>query len=355
MEPAVVDLAPAPVPAGLIAFDCVGSVKASIDCHPRTGSADVADGISAAIIGGQNVFVTLTSSNVQYDAATSEFTFDVDLALARFDVTIRNLLSEAIGTADGLAPDARGIRTFFHREPTATAGSGAISVANADGMDTFTAADQPFFRYAEMLGSGEVSGDRTWVLSVPATVETFSFTVLLDAEVEYRLVINEVMTNPEGTLDNYSEWFELYNAGSLPVNMEGLLVADSAASGRRPYHRIAEPLIIAPGGYVVLGNSMDPTLNGGAPVDYAYGSALVLANSLDAVKVARVVGTDTVTVDRAQYNSAAISAKSGISRELLDPALDNWNMDSANWKDADVTAVYGPGGRGTPRAPNSGT
>ena len=112
-------------------------------------------------------------------------------------------------------------------------------------------------------------------------------------------------------------------------------------------------MIIQPGAYAVLGNSTNTTLNGGAPVDYSYGGALALANSLDAVKIARVVGTDTVTIDRTQYANAGVSAQSGVSRELKNPALDNSNMDGSNWASASVTAVYGSGGRGTPKAQNS--
>jgi hypothetical protein len=79
------------------------------------------------------------------------------------------------------------------------------------------------------------------------------------------------------------------------VNLQNLVIADSAASGRRPYHLIAASLVVPSGGYVVLGNTTNTTNNGGVPIDYAYGAALALANSLDAVKIARVYGTDTLT------------------------------------------------------------
>jgi hypothetical protein len=81
---------------------------------------------------------------------------------------------------------------------------------------------------------------------------------------------------------------------------------------------------------------------------------MAFANSLDAFKISRVYGTDTVTIDRTQYASAAISAQNGISRELINPSLDNSNMDGSNWVDASVSSIYGPGGRGTPKAQNSG-
>ena len=104
------------------------------------------------------------------------------------------------------------------------------------------------------------------------------------------------------------------------MDLQNLVIADSAASGRRPYHLISSSVVVRSGGYVVLGNTTNTTNNGGVPVDYAYGAGTVaLANSLDAVKVARVYGTDTLTLDRTQYASAAISAQNGISRELHEP------------------------------------
>ena len=71
------------------------------------------------------------------------------------------------------------------------------------------------------------------------------------------------------------------------------------------------------------------------------------------VKISRVYGTDTLTVDRTAYASATTSAQNGISRELKNPSLDNTGMDGSNWADALATAVYGAGGRGTPGAQNS--
>ncbi len=251
-------------------------------------------------------------------------------------------------------PNPRSVRVFFHQTPTVTVGTGSIDVANTDGTETFTAGNQPFFAYHEILEKDEVSSVKTWQLSMPLSVDMFQFQLLVETDVQYLLVINELLANPGGTITDASgEWFEIYNAGSSEVNLQGLVIADSAASGRRPYHIVADSLVVQPGGYVVLGNTTNTTNNGGVPVDYAYGSALAFANSLDALKIARVYGTDTLTIDRTQYASAAVSAQNGISRELTNPALDNSNLDGGNWADALSTAVYGPGGRGTPKAQNS--
>ncbi|HYR11058.1 MAG TPA: lamin tail domain-containing protein [Longimicrobium sp.] len=326
---------------GLQAFDC----RAVLTGTPRvscTSATPGTGGASGVIYGGQNVYVTLTSTNLSYDAGTEIF---------QFDATVQNLMNEAIGTPDGVTPAPNGIRVFFADEP-----SNGVTVSEPSGTAFFTSPNQAYHEYSEILDKDEVSSSKTWKFQVPSGVTSFSFGVLIDTEVEYKLVINEVMANPVGatTSEQPLEWVELYNAGTRPVDLQNLVIADSAASGRRPYHLINTSVVVPAGGYVVLGGSSNTTLNGGAPVDYSYGTALnQLANSLDAVKIARVVGNDTLTLDRTQYSNPSVSAQEGVSRELKNPALDNSNMDGSNWDNASVTSVYGDGGRGTPKAQNS--
>jgi hypothetical protein len=204
-----------------------------------------------------------------------------------------------------------------------------------------------------------VSSAKHWQFNVPSTVTNFTFTVYISATTQAMLVINEVLTNPGGVIsDANGEWFEVYNAGTRAVEMQGYIFADSSAAGRRPYNLINTSLVIQPGAYLVFGETANTTNNGGVPVDYVYGAGMTLANSLDAIKISRIFveasGTpDTLTIDYVHYASAAISAQNGIARELKNPALDNLEMDGSNWADALVTSVYGPGGRGTPKAQNS--
>ena len=334
-------------------LDCTANVASgSVSC-----TSPLPVGASMAIIGGQNDNVRLTSSNVTAGGGIFEF-----------EVTVQNLLPEAMGTPNGVALDTAGISVFFHRGPTFTAGTGTVTVANADDIREFTAPNQPFFRYNEVLSQDEVSASRTWRLAYTAGVQTFTFRVYVATVLQPLLVINEVLANPRsGTLppgttgitDANGEWFEVYNAGRFPVQMQGMTISDSSSgtSGRQKYHVIASSLLVEPGAYVVLGNNANTETNGGTPVDYAYGStALMLANGIDAIKLSRsLTPGDTLalfTVDRIQF---ATSTKDGISRELLNPALDNANMDGAFWADALSAAAYGPSGltRGTPKAQNS--
>jgi len=335
---------PAAVPQSALArLECNANVRsATITC--ASDPSALSFGGSADILGGQNVYVKLTSFNVRYDAPE----------LLGADVTVQNLMNEAIGTANGAVLDTAGIKVFFHSGPTVTAGTGSVTIANSDGTDAFTGSAQPFFRYGEMLTTNTVSSPKRWQFNVPATVANFSFSVYLSVAVQPLLVINEVMANPGGTiLDQDGEWLELYNAGSRTVNLQGLIVRDSAVTGLRAPYAIPTSYDVAPGAYVVLGETTNTSTNGGVPVDIAYGSALALANSLRAIRLERVYAGDTLTIDGTAYASGAISAKNGISRELKNPALANYNMDGSNWGDASVVSVYGPGGRGTPKAQNS--
>ena len=100
------------------------------------------------ILGGQNVFVTLSSSTPTY----------VGTVFA-FNMTLTNLIGQKLGTTDGSTPDAAGVRVFFQDLPTATSGSGAIDFLDpangtsslVDGFATFTATNQPYYKYVEVL------------------------------------------------------------------------------------------------------------------------------------------------------------------------------------------------------------
>lgn len=173
--PGVTPGAPAE-PVLLQAIDCQANVRTGeVRCGNRTGG----DGLpNHLIVGNQNTFVTLTSTNQNYDAGTGVFTMNV---------TVRNLIPQPLGTSDStaaLAPDANGVRVFFSTPPVATAGSGAIDVVE-DGQAFFTAAAQDYYQYNTVLEQFEVSAPKTWQFNVPSTVETFHFGVFVAAAVPH--------------------------------------------------------------------------------------------------------------------------------------------------------------------------
>lgn len=172
-NPAEPPAAPAPAPpSAAVLLRCHVDVRAAaLTCAAEGGAAA---GVSAAILGGQGTHVRLASSGTAYDAGT---------ATLRSDVTVENLTAQALGTADGVAAAAEGVRVFFHDGPTTTLGSGAVEVQNPDGSGDFTGAGQPYFRYAGLLAPGDTTAPKEWRFSVPAGVLAFTFTVYVAAPV----------------------------------------------------------------------------------------------------------------------------------------------------------------------------
>lgn len=315
------------------------------------------------ILGEQYSNLVIQTANTVYNPGTEIF---------QFDTTVQNLTSNSFGSINGVDLDPAGVKLFV-QETDVQGGTGSINIANQDGNSFFTRPDQPYFQYNQMLAKDEVSAAKTLQLIVPNTVTSFTVDFLVSTTVQANLVINEILANPKNPITDASgEWFELYNAGWFPVDLKDFLINDYATSNSttgcigsdgndcpRNSHSVASNIVVPPGGYVTLGNTTNTTNNGGVPIDYAYGASLALANSLDGVRVQHpnpLTPNDpstALTIDQAIYNSAAISAQDGVSRELKNPALDNANIDGSNWADALVTAVYGPGGRGTPKAQNA--
>ena len=172
--------APAPTPVLVASVRCTADVRSHAVSCARGDLPATARGY--IIVGGQHQFVDVTSSNVTYDG-TSAF---------GFDITVKNLIAQAMATTDGVSPDANGVRVFFATGPSVTGGTGNASVGNADGTNTFTATNQPYFQYAGtdlggdgILSSNETSGAKHWVLNIDNTVTTFAFTLFVATEVQF--------------------------------------------------------------------------------------------------------------------------------------------------------------------------
>jgi len=154
------------------------------------------------------------------------------------------------------------------------------------------------------------------------------------------LVINEIMRDPAAVDDSSGEWFELYNADNVPVNLDGWTISD----GDSDSHVISGTLLVAPGRYLVLGCNGDFVTNGGVDVDYTY-SGFFLDNTDDEIILRDSWGRE---VDRVGYDDSNFPNPSGASMELIDPALSN--DEGNNWQAA--TVPYGDGDLGTPGGPN---
>lgn len=147
------------------------ATRAAVTCASPAGGADA----SRLLVGGQGIYVFLQGSNVQYLGGDDVW---------RADLTVQNLIPQALGTADGTTPDPAGVRVFFAQAPTATVGTGTIEVLGAD-TATFTASGQVFYQWDEVLSPNETSSPLTWEFSVPPTVSEFGFVVYVAAAVPF--------------------------------------------------------------------------------------------------------------------------------------------------------------------------
>jgi len=161
-----------------------------VSCGPAATASDKVRGL---IVGNQNVYVTVTSSNASYNAGTQAFTFDV---------TVRNRIPQALGTTDGTTLDPAGVRVFFYQDPVVTEGTGTVTVV-PDGVGTFLAANEPYYQYSQVLQQFQLSSPRTWQLNMPPTVTRFDFKLYVAAPVKYENGYIDIEANPnirEGTL-----------------------------------------------------------------------------------------------------------------------------------------------------------
>lgn len=179
---------PVAPPAPVASVTCTASVReARVSCAdaalPGGARGDV------RTLGGQGTYLKVASANVFYNAAVSD-TF-------AFDVTVQNLLVQRMGS-DGAT--VSGIKVFFHSGPTATAGTGTLTVANPDGIDTFTGSGQPYFYYPGGLAPQAVTPAKRWKLNVPSTVQTFTFTLYVSTPIVPAIVFEMY---PGGNRDVY--------------------------------------------------------------------------------------------------------------------------------------------------------
>lgn len=150
----------------------------------------------------------------------------------------------------------------------------------------------------------------------------------------YDVVVTEVMVNPSAVSDSYGEWFELYNAGSSTVSMNGWLLLDNGSNE----HNVTS-IGIDSGEYIVFGRNTDSAVNGGYDADYVY-SGFQLANSEDEIKLIDAEGR---IVDVIEYNSS-FPYSSGASMYLKNITYDN--AVDTSWAMSEVE--YGSGDYGTP-------
>jgi Lamin Tail Domain len=92
------------------------------------------------------------------------------------------------------------------------------------------------------------------------------------------IALQEIMVDPDGN-DLGHEWIEIANVTTEPLDLTALHVSDATTDVA------IDGGFLLPGRLLVLGQSADPTHNGGVVVDRAYGTRLTLNNGADRVSI----------------------------------------------------------------------
>ncbi len=167
------------------------------------------------------------------------------------------------------------------------------------------------------------------------------------------LVITEVLadygTPPGGSgADEGKEWFEIYNATSEPIELQGVVLEHGRPTNTSPSRHAMRAVTIPAGGYLVLGNVL-PDL-APAHVDYGYANTLGSLFNTDGGRLALRCGE--TLVDEAIYGAAR--AGRSFALDGSQPPDYQRNDVLANWCDTEASATYEyePANYGTPGAAN---
>ncbi|HEX8243299.1 MAG TPA: hypothetical protein VF541_07380, partial [Longimicrobium sp.] len=219
--------------------------------------------------------------------------YDLETQVLRSEVTLQNLAQQAMGTADGTT--VAGTRVFFASGPTVTAGTGTVTLANADGTGVFTASNQPYFLYAEILSPYQVSAPKTWRFNVPNTVNRFTFAVYVSAPMadEALPLVDKVWTGAVST-----DWAD-------GRNWQGGVAPDSASVVAIP----ADSLLDSPNFPALSGDVVVNHLRVGFASALALnGHALRVRGNVDAVG-AISGGTQTLSGDNVLLRGSVASVR----------------------------------------------
>jgi hypothetical protein len=184
---------PAPVPPPVSANQAGmlrGTVRedGTVVLESLDPSIQVGDGnASGAIYGNQNVTARVTTSNFSVTTVGTTKTW-------RFKLAVHNLLPFAVGSIDGVssAPyDTVGMYVFFPTAPTVVSPAACgctVTVLNTQGLGSFTAPNQLYYWYHDLLAANGAALGRdsttdipTWTFSAPSQVNSFRFFVILSS------------------------------------------------------------------------------------------------------------------------------------------------------------------------------
>ena len=185
------------------------------------------------------------------------------------------------------------------------------------------------------------NSSRWLVLALAGILALMAGTVLA---ADSDIVITEVMNNPAHLLDADGEWFELYNGGATPVDLNGWTISDDGTDS----FVIGASAVVPAGGYAVLGVNAVAMAVEGVTLVYEY-SGMFLGNSGDELILTNV---SAVEIDRIEWDGGPVWPDLTGESMMWDEGTADNNV-GANWSAS--TAVFGTGtDKGTPGLHNGG-
>ncbi len=184
-----------------------------------------------------------------------------------------------------------------------------------------------------------------------AAAGTLTTSIAPSVPVAGEVLFTEVMVASSGNATDDAEWMELYNPSTTTsFELQGCTISNGTTN-----HVITSTVVVAPGGYALLGRSTDTAVTLGAAVNYSYGSAFQLINGGGNLKLtcaATVVDELKASAEANGYPSDWGSAANYGRSFQVDPAFRtaSANDDDANW--CNGQGSFGTGVYGTPGAAN---
>jgi len=130
-----------------------------------------------------------------------------------FDAFLHNLMLQSIGTLNGTT--VTGSKVFV-TDIEATQGTGTVSIINADGTGNFTAPNQKYFSYNQIVTAGANSNAKLWKVSVPNTVTAVNMDILMSTD--FPAELNVTATPP----DSQPKWFSDDSSWDGPTHQGAL-------------------------------------------------------------------------------------------------------------------------------------
>ncbi len=165
-------------------------------------------------------------------------------------------------------------------------GDAAAGEATGDARADGGVSDRPAITDGRAEGALEVRGDASGTPEVPGA----------RTPRPGEIVIDELLVDPAGN-DLGHEWIEIANVAREALDLAALRVSDGTSEVA------VDAGVLAAGGLLVLGQSIDRAHNGDAPVDLAYGTKLSLNNGADRIAICVGPCADGVALDAVAWTT----------------------------------------------------